>query len=116
MIDLLKEPNGQFQFDQMRTIGQNFGYLHYLYVPLTFNSHGQKSLQLPWSGYDIDWGLICKMKVFECRQIKIHLAKVGFQILYYLKYTWSTVWCMQHTVCEIKSTHKLMHISVKSLF
>ena len=79
MIDLLKEPNGQFQFDQMRTIGQNFGYLHYLYVPLTFNSHGQKSLQLPWSGYDIDWGLICKMKVFECRQIKIHLAKVGFQ-------------------------------------
>ena len=80
MIDLLKEPNGQFQFDQMRTIGQNFGYLHYLYVPLTFNSHGQKSLQLPWSGYDIDWGLICKMKVFECRQIKIHLAKVGFQI------------------------------------
>ena len=49
-------------------VSENFGELHFLYVPLQLNN-------LPWTGFDIDWNLIVEMEYFEYRMQKIQQAR-----------------------------------------
>ena len=50
---------------------ENYGELHFLYVPLRLNN-------LPWTGFDLDWSLIVEMEYFEYRMQKIQQARYVF--------------------------------------
>ena len=67
--------NKMHRFENCLTMEQKYGMFSYLYVPI---SMGKKHQQLPWKGYDIDWGVIAQHKEFEAKMIRIAKFKSDF--------------------------------------
>ena len=67
--------NKSHRFQNCLTAQQKYGPLNFLYVPISI---GKQHQQLPWKGYDIDWGLITRHKLFEARMLKIAERKFEF--------------------------------------